>query len=55
MVADLSMNLEVVVLPTIRKEDGLAVSNRNIYLNPEKRQVTTALFKILTLVRQFLL
>ena len=52
MAADLNMNLEVVVLPTIREEDGLAMSSRNIYLNHEERQAATILFKVLTLVHQ---
>jgi pantoate--beta-alanine ligase len=52
MAADLSMNLEVVVLPTIREEDGLAMSSRNIYLTHEERQAATILFKGLTLAHQ---
>jgi pantoate--beta-alanine ligase len=52
MVTDLSMNLEVVVLPTIRGEDGLVMSSPNIYLDPEKRRAATILFKTLTLAQQ---
>ncbi len=52
MVADLDMNLEVVVVPTVRESDGLAMSSRNIYLNPEERQTATILFKALTLARK---
>jgi pantoate--beta-alanine ligase len=52
MVADLDMNLEVVVVPTVRESDGLAMSSRNIYLNPEERQAATKLFEALTLARQ---
>lgn len=48
MVIDLNMNPEVVVVPTVREKDGLAMSSRNIYLNPEERQAATALFKALT-------
>jgi pantoate--beta-alanine ligase len=51
MVADLNMNLEVAVLPTVREEDGLAMSSRNSYLNPEERRSATILFKALNLVR----
>ncbi len=52
MVADLNMNLEVVIEPTIREGDGLAMSSRNIHLNPKERQAATILFKALTLAQQ---
>ena len=52
MVADLNMGLEIVVVPTVRESDGLAMSSRNIYLSPEERQAATVLFKALTLARQ---
>ena len=51
MVADLNMNLEVVVAPTVRESDGLAMSSRNVYLNPQERQAATVLFKSLTLAQ----
>ena len=34
---DLDMGIEVVVLPTVREADGLAMSSRNVRLNPEQR------------------
>jgi pantoate--beta-alanine ligase len=52
MVADLDMNLEVGVVPTVRESDGLAMSSRNIYLNPKERQAATILFKTVTLARK---
>jgi pantoate--beta-alanine ligase len=52
MVADLNMGTEVVVVPTLRESNGLAMSSRNIYLSPEERQAATILFKALTLARQ---
>ncbi|MGB5925930.1 MAG: pantoate--beta-alanine ligase [Dehalococcoidia bacterium] len=52
MVADLNMNLEVVVVPTVRESDGLAMSSRNIYLSPKERQAATILFKALTLAQR---
>jgi pantoate--beta-alanine ligase len=48
-VTDLNMDLEVVVVSTIRESDGLAMSSRNVYLSPRERQAATILFKALTL------
>jgi len=52
MVADLNMNLEIMVVPTVREGDGLAMSSRNGYLNSEERQAATVLFRALFLARQ---
>ena len=52
MVADLDMNLEVVVVPTVRESNGLAMSSRNIYLSSKERRAATVLFKALTLAQQ---
>jgi len=51
MVSDLNMNLEIIVLPTIREDDGLAMSSRNTYLSPEERTASTVLFQSLNLAR----
>jgi len=52
MVADLDMNLEVVVVPTVREPDGLAMSSRNVYLSPEERQAALVLWKSLNLAQR---
>jgi pantoate--beta-alanine ligase len=48
MVQDLNFNLEMVVCPTVREPDGLAMSSRNRYLNPDERQAATVLYRALT-------
>ncbi len=52
MVADLNMNLEVVAVPTVREPDGLAMSSRNIYLNPQQRQAALVLYQALSLAQE---
>jgi pantoate--beta-alanine ligase len=38
MVRDLSFDTEIVILPTVREDSGLAISSRNLYLNAEEQQ-----------------
>ncbi|MFX4263531.1 pantoate--beta-alanine ligase [Pelotomaculum propionicicum] len=43
MATDLNMEVEVVTVPTVRERDGLAMSSRNIYLDPAQRQAALSL------------
>ena len=52
MVSDLNINLEIVILPTVRESDGLAISSRNSYLNHKERQAATVLYRALTLAQK---
>jgi len=47
MVADLNMPLKIVVCPTIREQNGLAVSSRNQYLSERQRKDATLIYKSL--------
>jgi pantoate--beta-alanine ligase len=52
MVRDLHFPLEVVVCPIIRELDGLALSSRNVYLNPQERQAALVLSRGLSNARK---
>ena len=43
MVRDLNMSVEILIKPIVRERDGLAMSSRNTYLNPEERQAALVL------------
>ena len=47
MVRDLNFKIDIIAVPTVRHEDGLACSSRNQYLNSEERKQATVLYKAL--------
>jgi len=51
LVADLNMNVDIKVCPTVREEDGLALSSRNKRLNLEERQSALCLYDSLLKAR----
>lgn len=52
MVADLNMPLEVVVCPTVREPDGLAISSRNQYLSEQQRKEAPVIYEALQQARK---
>jgi pantoate--beta-alanine ligase len=52
MTRDLNLPTEIVVAPTMREPDGLAMSSRNIYLAPHERQAATVLYRALRAAQQ---
>ena len=47
MVRDLDFGIEIVVVPTVREPDGLAMSSRNTYLSPDERERASAINRAL--------
>jgi pantoate--beta-alanine ligase len=49
MVRDLSFPVEIIAAPIVRETDGLAMSSRNVYLNPQQRKEATVLHRSIQL------
>jgi pantoate--beta-alanine ligase len=47
MVEDLNFDIEIIVCSTIREQDGLAMSSRNLYLSNEERKAASIIYKSL--------
>jgi len=52
MVNDLDLGIDIVVVPTVREEDGLALSSRNVYLTPEQRKAAPVIYRALCRARE---
>jgi len=52
MVSDLNFPVEIVVCPTVRERDGLAMSSRNAYLNPAERKAAGVLYRALCVAKE---
>jgi pantoate--beta-alanine ligase len=52
MVRDLSFDTEIVVLPTVREDSGLAISSRNLYLDAEEQQSAAVIHRALKQAKQ---
>ncbi len=54
MARDLGFHTRVIILPTVRERDGLAMSSRNVYLSPEQRAEAPALHRSLVLAQNLI-
>ncbi|HJS18661.1 MAG TPA: pantoate--beta-alanine ligase [Anaerolineales bacterium] len=52
MVRDLNFPVEIVVCPIVREADGLAMSSRNVYLDPDQRKAATVLHRSLSAAKE---
>jgi pantoate--beta-alanine ligase len=51
VVRDLDLPVRVAIVPTVREDDGLAMSSRNVYLNDRERAAAPTLYRALTALR----
>ena len=54
MVEDLNIDTRIVLLPTVREEDGLAMSSRNSYFNEEERKAAIILYRSLKKAKEWI-
>ncbi len=47
MVKDLNFDVDIIICPTVREHDGVAMSTRNCYLNPNERKAASIIYKTL--------
>ena len=52
MVRDLHLPVRILIAPTCREQDGLAMSSRNTYLSPNQRQQATVLYQMILRARE---
>lgn len=52
LVRDLAFDAEIIVLPTVREDSGLAMSSRNLYLNSEDQQAATVIHRALAKAKE---
>jgi pantoate--beta-alanine ligase len=52
MTRDLNFPIEIVICPIVREPDGLAMSSRNVYLDPQQRKAATVLYRSLSAAKE---
>jgi len=52
MVPDLNIPVAIVIVPTVREADGLAMGSRNVYLTAEQRAAAPVLYRALRTVAE---
>ncbi len=52
MTQDLNLGTEIIIVPTVREPDGLAMSSRNVYLTPAERHAAPVLYRALCQARE---